>query len=106
MKESIEHLDDNYDLSKKRLKNLHVKFQKDPKFFEQYDKVIQGQLTDNIIEPVTDIFKSENSKIHYLPHRAVLKQERSTTKLRIVFDASASLPNSPSLMIYSIQVHP
>ena len=35
-------------------------------------------------------------EVHYNPHRKVIKEERATTKLRIVYDASA-IPNGPSI---------
>ena len=34
--------------------------------------------------------------MHYLPHRAVIKEQRETTKFRVVFDASCGI-NGPSL---------
>ena len=35
--------------------------------------------------------------MHYLPHRAVIRKDKQTTRLRIVYDASAQSNNGPSL---------
>lgn len=37
------------------------------------------------------------SETYYMPHHAVFKENSPTTKLRVVFNASAHLPNQPSL---------
>ena len=36
-------------------------------------------------------------KVHYLPHHAVIRRHKETTKLRVVYDASLSRSGGPSL---------
>jgi hypothetical protein len=47
----------------------------------------QDPLEKGIIEKIET--PEKNGLIHYLPHYAVIKPDKSTTKLRIVYDASA-----------------
>jgi hypothetical protein len=35
--------------------------------------------------------------VHYIPHREVLREDKNTTKLRVVYDASSTQPQKPSL---------
>ena len=51
----------------------------------EYDKIITEQKNLNIVEKVTDY---EVSATRYLPHRPVIREDKETTKTRIVFDAS------------------
>ena len=81
---------DNYQFSKMRLESLVRPLKSNPELFRQYDQVIQEQLEDNIIEPVSDDDSTTSpTKIHYLPHRAVIRTDKKTSKLRVVYDASA-----------------
>ncbi len=87
---------DNYQLSKTRLESLLRRLKSTPELLRQYDQVIQEQLEVNIIEPVSNEDVSPPTKVHYLPHRAVLRTDKKTTKLRVVYDASAK-KDGPSL---------
>ena len=52
-------------------------------------------MNKGIIEPVQDS-ASVNHPVHYLPHHAVVQEDKKTTKLRVVYNASAKA-NGPSL---------
>ena len=61
---------------------------KTPKLFKQYNEIIQDQLNLGIIEKVTST-SSEGLIKHYIPHHPVITPAKNTTKVRIVYDASA-----------------
>ena len=86
----------NYDLSKRRLLSLYNKLKADPKLLSQYNEVFEQQFSDGIIEKVNET-DYEDSNAHFLCHFGVVRNERQTTKLRIVFDGSARSSNSLSL---------
>ncbi|GFV82587.1 DUF1758 domain-containing protein [Trichonephila clavipes] len=65
------------------------------KFFMDYQKVFQDWEKLNIIERVPDL--ELNKECHYLAHRPVIKLDSQTTKIRPVFDASASEKGKLSL---------
>ena len=95
-KEDHRLLPDNYMLSCYRLKSLLKRLKVNANVLKEYDNVIREQLNLGIIEDVTYSNPKPLGKVHYLPHRAVVRQDKSTTKLRIVYDASARA-NGPSL---------
>ena len=62
---------------------------------ERYDKVIKDQLEQGIVERASEV---PQGREFYIPHKPVVKESAESTKLRIVYDASArASENSPSL---------
>ena len=59
---------------------------KDPQLAESYAEVIGKYTQKGYISKVTP---SETEEAWYLPHYAIVRPEKSTTKTRVVFDASA-----------------
>ncbi|XP_065356309.1 uncharacterized protein LOC135950707 [Calliphora vicina] len=75
-----------------RMLSMEKKFNSNPKlkeqyicFMEEYEHLGHMKLTTN------------NSGKYYLPHQAVIRENSLTTKLRVVFDASAKTTNGKSL---------
>ena len=89
-------LPSNYGLALGRLTSLLKRVTSKRTLLQQYNSVLQDQLTKGIIEIVPP--GPTSNSVHYLPHHCVEKPSHTTTKLRIVYDASAKLSRShPSL---------
>ena len=79
-----------------RLTNLVRKLEKEPVYLERYDHIIQDQLDQRIVERVNG--EPVGDREFYIPHKPVIRETTESTKMRIVFNASAK-PNhtSPSV---------
>ena len=88
----------NFDQACKRLDSLNKRLVKTPSLREEYMLVMQNLEKEDIIEEVLphEIDRSDRS-VYYLPHRPVVKESSSSTKVRPVFDASALGSNGVSL---------
>ena len=51
--------------------------------------MIKTQLQQGIVELVEEAATADISGVHYLPQHAVIRRDKTTTKLRIVYDTSA-----------------
>ena len=78
-----------------RLKKLKKRLDKTPHLLNEYDKIFDEYLKLGIIEEVQT--QRDTGQVVYLPRKEVVKEDRSTTKLRIVFDASAKYKDTMSL---------
>ena len=77
----------NRELALGRLKSNVLRMKNKPELIKSYDSIIQERLDKGVIEKVEEIY-AQGPK-HYLPHHAVINPFKPTTKLRIVYDASA-----------------
>ena len=69
---------------------------KDPVLLKEYDQIIREQERLGIVETIDSSQPTEVGKVHYLPHHLVIRRDKLTTKVRIVFDGS-SRAKGPSL---------
>ena len=86
----------NYELCLTRLHYLRDRLQKNGSLLQEYQSTFEEQLKSGIIEVVPE--SEEMIKdCFFLPHHGVVRQDKDTTKLRIVFDGSAKTDNKVSL---------
>ncbi len=82
------------DVSLRRLSTLVRKLEKSGTI-DHYDEIIREQLDQGIIERAPDTVVGKEC---YIPHKPVIREKAESTKLRIVYDASARVQdNAPSL---------
>ena len=86
---------DNYKNSLNRLMSLFNRLSQKEEVMREYDSIMKEQLELGILEPVTDQ-KNQVGGVYYMPHHAVIKSEKTSTKVRVVYDASSSVVG-PSL---------
>ena len=84
-------LSDNYTNASRRLATVIKKLKTQPEILEQYDQVIKEQLESGVVEEVRQDQVLEPGNVHYLPHRGVVRLDRDTTKVRVVYDASSKV---------------
>lgn len=77
-----------------RFKQLEKKFQRSQSFKSDYSKVIQEYIEMGHLKRSNS---NDDNKSVYLPHHAVIREDKDTTKVRVVYDASAKGSNGHSL---------
>lgn len=95
-KEASTILGDSCTTAISRLYSVERKFNKDVLFKKQYTSFMEeyADLHHMIRVPDEEV---SNSEAYYIPHHAVVKESSTTTKLRVVFDASAKSSSGVSL---------
>ena len=86
-------LETNEQQSRKRLEYVNRKLDKTPELKQEYDNIINEQLNEGVVEEAPET--PTGHRVYYMPHKPVVRQDAVTTKVRMVFDASAK-PNASS----------
>lgn len=84
-------LGDSRSLAMKRFFNLEKRLHNDPVLYDSYRKFMNEYLSLGHMKLATEPGK------YFIPHHAVLRQDGDVSKLRVVFDASASSTSGVSL---------
>ena len=82
------HLPDNYGLALGRLRSIIPRLKKEPELLKTYIATIKDQIEKGVIEKVL-VDTVEGPIKHYCPHHPVITPLKTTTKVHIVYDASA-----------------
>ncbi|XP_070556535.1 uncharacterized protein [Ptychodera flava] len=86
-REDVPELPNNYDMAKQRLLNTEKKLLKNEDIGKAYVENIRQYVNKGYVHKIPEA--EENQSKWYLPHFAVVRPDRTTTKTRIVYDASA-----------------
>ena len=83
-------LPDNYHICEVRLQSLLSKLNKpgNEEILNAYEDIIKKQLQEGIIEEVNPD-QCTDAATHYLPHHGVIRKDKPSTAVRIVYDGSA-----------------
>ncbi|UYV64954.1 hypothetical protein LAZ67_3002556 [Cordylochernes scorpioides] len=82
----------------RRFLSLERKLCKNVKLYDQYRGFMKEYEHLNHMErvPIAEV-KRELCRCYYMPHHPVIREQSTTTKMRVVFDASAKSENNVSL---------
>ena len=73
--------------SRQRLQRVEKKLEQNMKLKEEYEKIVANQEETGVIDKVPD--HPTGTRVFYMPHKPVIREDAATTKVRMVFDASA-----------------
>ena len=91
-------LEDNFHIAERQLRSQKKRLGNNTDALKAYDNIIKEQIRRGIVEVVDESMEAvEVGNITYLPHREVVRNDKSSTKMRIVFNASVKGSNGTSL---------
>ncbi|KAH9374499.1 hypothetical protein HPB48_018922 [Haemaphysalis longicornis] len=84
-------LKNNKVIALQRLETIQRKRNRDSEFKIEYGVTIRSYYDNGFTEKL-DPTTTREKMVYYMLHRALVKRDRTTTKVRVVFDASSHAP--------------
>ena len=94
-KTDVSVLGKSYEIAKRRFLALERKVAKDPKLRELYVAFMKEYIHLGHMSPIKN--EIPTTPHYFIPHQCVLRAQSTTTKLRVVFDASSKTSTLVSL---------
>ena len=93
-------LGDNYKISRARLRSLYQnEFKNNLQLLNDYDEIIQDQNNASIIGHADSLKGGNIGEVFYMPHKPVIREDKSSTKVRMVFDGSLCAKKSEKMSL-------
>ena len=86
----------NEEPSRRRLHNVERKRKRNEELKIEYDNIVYEQIEKSIVEKAPE--QPTGERVFYMPHKPVVRESATSTKVRMVFDASAK----PHLLANSV----
>lgn len=86
LKEPLETLGNSFEMAKRRFLSLERRLERDPILKHRYVEFLQEY---EALGHMSEVSQPSSSHSYFLPHHGVFRESSTTTKLRVVFDASA-----------------
>ncbi|XP_050312876.1 uncharacterized protein LOC126747939 [Anthonomus grandis grandis] len=93
----IENIGDSREMAIKRFEKLEKRLTGNEKIKREYSDFMKEYEELGHMTEISENEIESNSPTYYMPHHPVIKETSTTTKLRVVFDASAKTTNNASL---------
>ena len=77
----------NEEPSRRRLHNVERKLKRNEELKIEYDNIVREQIEQSIVEKIPE--QPTGERVFYMPHKPVVRESAISTKVRMVFDASA-----------------
>ena len=87
-KEDVPTLPDNRKQAESRLLSLETSLKKKPQIAERYKEVMDANIKKGYIQKV-EPHEEDTKPSWYLPHFPVVREDKQTTKVRIVYGSAA-----------------
>ncbi|XP_039315259.1 uncharacterized protein LOC113005966 [Solenopsis invicta] len=90
-------LGNSRDQAQRRLQAVERSFQRNPDLQKAYYEFMDNYEQQGHMSKISEQEFQEYKEVYFLPHQAVLRPDKSTTKIRVVFDASSKTALGTSL---------